>query len=92
MPAAFRIEKLAGGLTWSEGPVWIQNGGYLLFSDVPANAVHKWSAERGLELFLKPSGLANPDPRITREAGLNGMAPDTAGSVLAADSDSLPDQ
>src|SRR5262245_62098625 len=34
-----RLEKLADGFNWSEGPVWVRNGGYLLFSDVPQNTV-----------------------------------------------------
>ena len=36
-----KIEKLAENFDWSEGPVWIRNGGYLLFSDVPMNTVYK---------------------------------------------------
>src|SRR5689334_21472889 len=34
-----QIEKLAGGFEWSEGPVWVSRGNYLLFSDVPRNIV-----------------------------------------------------
>ena len=67
-----RIEKIADGFTWSEGPAWMQDGGYLLFTDVPQNTLHRWKESEGLSVFLKPSGLANPDPRITREAGANG--------------------
>src|SRR5256885_1513606 len=37
-----RIEKLAQGFAWSEGPIWIKDGGYLLFSDVISNTVFKW--------------------------------------------------
>jgi gluconolactonase len=86
VPSDWKIEKLAQGFAWSEGPTWIGAGGYLLFSDVPGNAIHKWSEGGGLELFLKPSGLENPDPKLTREAGINGMFPDRQGGVLAADS------
>lgn len=87
VPADWKIEKLAEGFAWAEGPLWIPDAsGYVLLSDVPGNAVHKWSQSGGLELFLKPSGLANPDPKITREAGINGMAYEKEGSVIAADS------
>jgi gluconolactonase len=34
-----KIEVLASGFEWSEGPVWVKEGGYLLFSDVPKNKV-----------------------------------------------------
>src|SRR5665213_2932831 len=37
-----RIELLASGFDWAEGPVWRKNGGYLLFSDVPRNTIYKW--------------------------------------------------
>ena len=51
-----KIEILGTGYTWSEGPVWVKKGGYLLFSDVPENVIHKWSAAKGIEEFLRPSG------------------------------------
>ncbi len=86
VPADWKIESLAQGFTWSEGPAWIRAGGFLLFTDVPGNTLHKWSEQGGLEVFLQPSGLANPDPKLTREAGLNGLFPLADGSVLAADS------
>ena len=38
-----RIERLAGGFTWSEGPVWIDEQDCLLLSDVPANKMYRWS-------------------------------------------------
>jgi len=84
----WKVEKLAQGFAWAEGPAWIRAGGYLLFTDVPGNRLHKWSDAGGLEVFLEPSGLENPDPKVTREAGLNGLFPLADGSVLAADSGS----
>src|SRR5688500_18858417 len=50
------IERLAGGFDWSEGPVWVKRGGYLLFSDVPRNVVFKWEPGIGTSEFLFPSG------------------------------------
>ena len=38
-----RVEVLGSGMAWSEGPVWVKDGGYLLFSDIPNNSVMKWS-------------------------------------------------
>lgn len=42
VPNTATIEKLADGFRWSEGPVWIREGGYLLLSDVPANKMFRW--------------------------------------------------
>ena len=42
VPTDAVIEKVAGNLQFAEGPVWVRNGGYLLFSDIPANAIMKW--------------------------------------------------
>jgi gluconolactonase len=88
VPSDWKIEKLAEGFGWAEGPAWISAGSYLLFTDVPGNTIHKWTERTGLETFLNPSGLENPDPKLTREAGINGLFPERDGSVLAADSGS----
>ena len=53
------IERLADGFRWSEGPVWIEDGNYWLFSDVPANRIYRWSGTEGLSVFLEPSGHAH---------------------------------
>ena len=37
-----KLEVLGEGFEWSEGPVWIKDGNYLLFSDVPTNIIYKW--------------------------------------------------
>lgn len=83
-----RIEKLAEGFAWSEGPVWVRQGGYLLFSDVPGNRMHRWSERDGLSVFLEPSGLAGPVPPSLREAGSNGLIPGRGNTILLADSGS----
>jgi len=82
------IEKLAEGFTWSEGPAWVRRGSYLLFSDVPANRMHRWSEQDGLSTFLEPSGLAGPVPQGLREAGSNGLIPGPGNTILMADSGS----
>jgi gluconolactonase len=41
------IEVLATGYRWTEGPVWVKAGGYLLFSDVPANIAYRWKQGEG---------------------------------------------
>ncbi len=58
-----KLEKLAKGLKFTEGPVWVaKDGGYLVFSDIPEDELKKWSAQSGLTLlirFRKPSHNAN---------------------------------
>src|SRR5438128_2114214 len=51
-----RVEVLGSGISWAEGPVWVKDGGYLLFSDIPRNSVMKWKDGEGLSVFLKPAG------------------------------------
>ena len=84
-PAA-AVEVLGEGYRWAEGPVWVRQKGWLLFADVPGNTVWRWRDGAGLDVFLRPSGLAGPVPDTFNEAGLNGMAMDAAGRLIAADS------
>lgn len=79
------IEKLGEGYRWSEGPVWIAQGDYLLFSDVPANRMYRWSEADGVTLFLEPSGYAGPDPAQFREGGSNGLIRGPGNTILVAD-------
>lgn len=80
-----RIETLASGFTWSEGPVWIADGAYLLFSDVPENRILRWSERDGVSIFMEPSGYDGPDASGFREPGSNGLILGPAGSILMAD-------
>ena len=88
VPADWKVEKLADGFGWAEGPIWVKSGGYLLFTDVPGNKMWKWSEKEGLAKFLDPSGAANPDTNIWREAGANGLAILDKQSILLADTGS----
>jgi len=85
VPKDWKIEKLAEGFGWAEGPIWVKSGGYLLFTDVPGNKMWKWSEKGGLEKFLDPSGAPSFDPEIWREAGANGLAINDKDSILLAD-------
>jgi gluconolactonase len=80
------IETIATGIKWAEGPVWVPQGGYLLFSDPPANIIRRWSRADGVSLFLQPSGTGGLDPALVREAGSNGLGLDHQGRLLIANS------
>lgn len=55
-----QLTKLAGDMKFTEGPVWLaQDGGYLVFSDIPANELKQWTAKTGLATFRQPSQNAN---------------------------------
>ncbi|HSD51576.1 MAG TPA: SMP-30/gluconolactonase/LRE family protein [Candidatus Methylomirabilis sp.] len=79
------LEKLDDGFAWVEGPVWNRRGGYLLFSDIPSNAVLKWQEGAGVSLFLKPSGYTGQLPFPGREPGSNGLTFDAAGRLVLAE-------
>ena len=81
VPRDATIEKLAEGYDWSEGPVWVKNGGYLLFSDVPENTVYQWKEGQKVRVFLKPSGYTGSDPR-GGEPGSNGLNLDPQGRLV----------
>ncbi|MFN0129902.1 MAG: SMP-30/gluconolactonase/LRE family protein [Verrucomicrobiales bacterium] len=56
-----KVEKLADGMKFIEGPVWLGKGeaGRLIFSDIPANELKEWSPEGGLKIFRTPSNNTN---------------------------------
>lgn len=81
-----KVEKLAEGFDWAEGPVWIRSGNYLLFTDVPANTLYRWSAIDGVSIFLKPSGYEGRDLTGLREPGANGLIIADDRAILMADS------
>jgi gluconolactonase len=82
VPAEAKMEKLAEGFEWSEGPVWVRDGEYLLFSDIPNNAVMKWKDGEGLSLFLKPAGYTGPANAASGEPGSNGLLVDKDGRLV----------
>jgi len=57
-------EKLAGGMQFIEGPVWIDaDGGYLVFSDIPANELKRWDHKSGLTTFKTDTQGTNGNTR-----------------------------
>jgi gluconolactonase len=53
-----RLEKLASGATWSEGPVYFHEDDSLIWSDIPQNRLLRWSRD-GLSEYLKPAHFQN---------------------------------
>ena len=76
-----KIETIATGLDWSEGPLWIEKNKMLLFSDIPQNTIYKWTEEKGKEIYLSPSGYTDTAKR-GGETGSNGLLVDSAGNLV----------
>ncbi|MBL8228423.1 MAG: SMP-30/gluconolactonase/LRE family protein [Bryobacterales bacterium] len=58
-PKDAKVARLATDMQFVEGPVWVPSGGYLIFSDIPANEQKRWDPKGGLQTFRKPSGQSN---------------------------------
>jgi gluconolactonase len=59
-----KVERIAEGMRWAEGPVWFGDGRYLLWSDIPNNRILRWDEETGaVGVFRKPSNYANGNTR-----------------------------
>ena len=82
VPRDVKVEPIADGLDWVEGPVWRQRAGDLLFSNIPKNAVMRWHAKDGLSVFLQPSGYTGQAPFTGPEPGSNGLTVDADGNLV----------
>jgi gluconolactonase len=80
-----KVFKLAEGFQFTEGPVWLHRGGYLLFSDPNANTIYKYTPngneEGKLEVFRTPSGYSGADVAEYGQPGSNGLTVDPQGRL-----------
>lgn len=74
-------EIIAEGFEWSEGPLWLESTKTLVFSDVPKNTIHQWTEEKGLSVYLTPSGYTSSVPR-GGEMGSNGLVLSPDGKLV----------
>ena len=81
VPKDAKIEHLATGFNWAEGPVWMREGAHLLFSDVPENVVYSWKDGAGATPSIEPSGWTGQGPRAG-ELGSNGLTVDLEGRLV----------
>lgn len=74
VPADAKVEKLASDMKFVEGPCWMaEEGGYLLFSDIPQSHIKKWSEKEGLTIYREQSN------------GTNGNARDAQGRLISCE-------
>lgn len=76
-----KIEIIAKGFSWSEGPVWSKKLNAVLFSDVPNNVIYKWDEKNGLDVFLDKIGYSGIVPN-SKKSGTNGLIIDHNGNLI----------
>lgn len=77
-----KIEKLADGFQFTEGPVWHPNG-FLLFSDPNTNVIYRYDpASRNVSVYITKSGYAGIDIGEYHQPGSNGLAIDAEGRLI----------
>ena len=80
VPSDAKIEQLANGFLFTEGPLWVPDG-YLLFSDPNANTIYRWSEDDGVSVFRTKSGYTGFNIGEYGQPGSNGLALDHAGRL-----------
>jgi gluconolactonase len=84
VPPGARLEKIADGFLFTEGPVWTPDG-RLLFSDPDANAIYGWTPDGLLGVFRAKSGYTGADIGRYGQPGSNGLALDREGRLTIAE-------
>jgi len=75
------IEIIGKGFKWTEGPLYIKEGNYLIFSDIPDNKIYEWQEGKELMTFLMPSGNTGPATKA-KEPGSNGLLLSPDGHLI----------
>jgi gluconolactonase len=80
VPAGAKIEKLAGGFKFTEGPVWLP-AGHLLFSDIPTRRIIKWTPDGKIAVFREPGDHPGSDRFVSSTFDSNGLTLDRQGRL-----------
>jgi gluconolactonase len=58
-----KLERVATGFGFTEGNIWVPQGkgGYMLFSDIPANVIYKMTPDGKASIYMEKSGYTKPD-------------------------------
>jgi len=91
IPANAKLEKLADGFVFTEGPVWIDahnpaiapdsDEGFLLFSDPNNNTIYRMTPEGDVSVYLTKSGYSGENIGEYRQPGSNGLTTDSQGRL-----------
>jgi gluconolactonase len=80
VPRGARIDKVAGGFGFTEGPAWSRDG-YLLFSDPNNNQIYRWTPDGQVSIYRTNSGYTGRDIAEYGQPGSNGLAFDKEGRL-----------
>ena len=58
-----QLETLFTNCRWAEGPVWVADGGYVLWSDIPNDRILRWIPGQGVDVYRGPAGNTNGHTR-----------------------------
>jgi gluconolactonase len=78
VPADARLERVASGFEFTEGPVWTRDGA-LLFSSPNTNVIYRWDPIGTVEVFRAKSGYSGVDVGNYAQPGSNGLTFDPDG-------------
>ncbi len=81
VPRDAKIERIASGFQFVEGPIW-HSDGYLLFSDPNANVIYRWTPDGAVSVFRTKSGYAGVDIGEYHQPGSNGLTLDAGGRLV----------
>ncbi len=88
IPLGMPLHVICSGFEWTEGPVWVPGDGdepgYLLFSDIPNNAIMRWDEGVGVSLYMQPAGYTGVAD-YGAEPGSNGLVLDPQGRLVCCE-------
>ena len=76
-----KVEIIAEGFQFTEGPLWLDKEKILLLSDVPGNTIYKWTEANGKEVYVRPGGYTDTAKR-GGFMGPNGLTLSQDGKLL----------
>ncbi len=79
-----KLEKVAGGFQFTEGPVW-DKAGNLFFVDINAAVINKWTPDGDVVRFYGPDQLTEKNLSIAGIPGANGLTFDHQGRLTLCD-------
>ena len=80
VPPGARMERIASGFQFTEGPVWTKDGA-LLFSSPNTNVIYRWTPLGNVEVFRSKSGYSGVDIGRYNQPGSNGLTFDPEGRL-----------
>ncbi|MFY0685772.1 MAG: SMP-30/gluconolactonase/LRE family protein [Cyclobacteriaceae bacterium] len=76
-----KIEVIADGHEWTEGPLWVDSEQMLLYSDIPRNAIYQWKEGQKAAVYLQPAGFLGENFEGS-EPGSNGLLLNSDGQLV----------